>query len=255
MKKQNKQNPTSNPRSSKPTQGTWLIGKHAVLAALNANRRQVHELWLGPRYADTPPAVPEGCKILERDGKVFDEKFPNRPHQHMAAKVGPLPDVQLEELLENNMLVLLDQVSDPHNLGAVLRSCAAFDVGGLILPGHNSAPITEATAKAASGALEMVPVVQDVNLNQAIQKLKEHDFWIVGLEGEADQTLSEIDLKSGKIALVCGSEGSGLRKLVRENCDFLAKLPISQQMESLNVSVAAGIALYEVNQQQTYDGV
>jgi 23S rRNA (guanosine2251-2'-O)-methyltransferase len=167
-------------------------------------------------------------------------------HQGIAALVMPLEQFILDEMLEKEgVLLILDQVSDPHNVGAILRSAAAFDAIGIIAPKDNSAPETATMAKAASGALDLVPRITVTNLASAMRELKDAGWWIIGLDGIATRTLG--DIKFGKkTVLVLGAEGKGMRRLTAESCDELAKLPISPRMESLNVSNAAALALYEV---------
>ncbi len=170
-------------------------------------------------------------------------------HQGIAAEVAPLDGWAMEDALRDAptecVLMVLDQVTDPHNIGAILRSAAAFGVRALILA-RDHAPSEGATmAKIACGALEIVPLVYVANLARAMEQIKQAGFWIVGLEGEAKQTLHAHGL-SGRLAVVLGAEGKGLRRLTLEACDLLARLPIRAQMESLNVSNAAAIALYEL---------
>jgi 23S rRNA (guanosine2251-2'-O)-methyltransferase len=165
----------------------------------------------------------------------------------MVAEVEKLPDIWLGELLdgapERRPLLVLDQVTDPHNVGAILRSAAAFDARGIVTQDRHAPPESGALAKAASGALETVPWVRVVNLSRALDEMAEAGFWRVGLTGEAEMTLAEA-LGPPRVALVLGAEGEGMRQNTESHCDALAKLPISDRIESLNVSNAAAIALY-----------
>jgi 23S rRNA (guanosine2251-2'-O)-methyltransferase len=230
----------------KPNKTNLIIGRHAVESALTRGKREVLEVWFA-RNDDPLKKIAEirGIRVLGKDRKEFDRHFPGRAHQGVAARVCMLPKLVLEDVLEADLLVLLDRVTDPHNLGAILRSADAFGCGAVIVPAHHRSPVTEVVAKAASGALETVPLIEVVNLNQAIEKLKTHEYWVIGLDSTATEELSAIP-RSRKTALVMGSEGRGLRQLVARNCDLIARLPMLGTVESLNVSVAAGIALYEL---------
>jgi 23S rRNA (guanosine2251-2'-O)-methyltransferase len=239
--------------------GHWLYGLHAVKAALDNPRRKVLRLL----------ATDEAIAAIAGNRSSFKEMYPqiavesatrelisqllppHAVHQGAALLADPLGDVALEDVLDevdeqqNAVILVLDQVTDPQNVGAILRSAAAFNVAAVVVPDRHSPPETAALAKAASGAIEMVPLVRVVNLARALELLKQAGFWTAGLAGEATQTLAAANL-SGKIALVLGAEGEGLRRLTREHCDILVKLPISPRMESLNVSAAAAVALYEL---------
>jgi 23S rRNA (guanosine2251-2'-O)-methyltransferase len=169
------------------------------------------------------------------------------PHQGVVVEVEPLEDAWLEEVLqgapERAVLLVLDQVTDPHNVGAILRSAAAFGAAGIVTQDRHSPPESGVVAKAASGALERVPWVRVVNLARALDEVGEAAFWRIGLAGDADTDLREA-LGPQRVALVLGAEGAGLRPNTREHCDALARLPISDAVESLNVSNAAAVALY-----------
>lgn len=172
-------------------------------------------------------------------------------HQGIALAAAPLPTLSLEKAAGPGQagdaatvtVLVLDRISDPQNLGAILRSAVAFGVRAVILPHRQSAELGGATAKAASGALDMIPIVEVTNLARTLDQLKELGYWRAGLDGQAAQTLNEAP-RFDRLALVLGAEGSGIRRLVAEKCDLLLRLPISDRMESLNVSVACGIALY-----------
>jgi 23S rRNA (guanosine2251-2'-O)-methyltransferase len=176
---------------------------------------------------------------------------PGAVHQGVALLAKTLKPWQLEDVIahlgnaERAIVVALDQVTDPHNIGAVLRSAAAFGAAAVVLPDRNAPEISGTLAKSASGAVEHVPLVRVVNLNRALDQLKKAGFWSVGLAGEAEATLASHKL-TGRVCLVLGSEGDGLRRLTRESCDLMARLPTQGPVASLNVSNAAAIALYEM---------
>jgi len=193
----------------------------------------------------------EPIRVLGRDD--FAALLPyDAVHQGLAVDVEPLAEPDLEDVLRRaamlsgrTVVVLLDQVSDPHNVGAVLRSASAFGALAVVLPIHGAPAIAGALAKAASGALESVPLVRVVNLARTLDRLKDAAFWICGLDETSSQTLAALDLGE-RVALVFGSEGGGLRRLVRERCDHLARLPTCSEQPTLNVSSAAAVALYEL---------
>lgn len=231
---------------------TRFWGRHAVIAALANPERRVTKLW-GTRDAltrlDLPPVLP----VVYADVADLGRMVPHdAPHQGMVAEVDPLEDIWLEELIEQGMdqrrpLLVLDQVTDPHNVGAILRSAAAFDALGIVTQDRHAPPESGALAKAASGALELVPWVRVVNLSRALDEMRDGGFWRIGLAGETRTTLAEA-AGPAKVALVLGAEGEGLRQNVAAHCDAIARLPISPKVESLNVSNAAAIALYAITQ-------
>ncbi len=228
----------------------WLYGQHAVAAALaNPDRPCYRVLATEGTLAAIEPAARARAITPEKvlPDRIAQLLSPDSPHQGLAASVGPLPDRDPEELGTNpearSLVLALDQVNDPRNLGAILRTAAALGVEGVILPDRRSAELGGACAKAASGALDLVPLVEVVNLGRTLADLKRRGYWIVGLDASGPAALETLDLPP-RIVLVLGSEGEGLRRLVAEQCDHLARLKIDPRMESLNVSVAAGIALY-----------
>jgi 23S rRNA (guanosine2251-2'-O)-methyltransferase len=194
------------------------------------------------------PGAPE---LMDR-GALARLLPPDSVHQGIAAAVDPLPQRELADIVAAiedgpgpHIVVLLDQVSDPHNVGAILRSAAAFAALALVVPEHGAPHVTGVLAKAASGALEAVPLVRAGNLARALERLKAAQFWCVGLDAAAPQNLATLALPP-RVALVLGAEGVGLRRLTRERCDFLAHLPTRAPGASLNVSTAAALALYEL---------
>ena len=223
-------------------------GRHAVLAALANPERTVRRVW-GTREAllalDLPPVLPVTFADVADLGRLVPA---DAPHQGLVAEVEPLNDIWLGDLLESGVgnmrpLVVLDQVTDPHNVGAVLRSAAAFNALGLVTQDRHAPPESGALARAASGALELVPWARVVNLARALDEIAEAGFWRIGLTGRAGQTVATA-MGTARIALVLGSEGEGMRQNTEAHCDDLAKLPISPRVESLNISNAAAIALY-----------
>lgn len=223
----------------------WLYGIHAVEAALLNPERTIRRIIaVRDLHADIPhdPRYPKPEILEYREIELM--MGPGAVHQGIACEVEPLEHAHLDEVIRGDKpLILLDQVTDPHNVGAILRSAAAFDAAAVIMTKDHSPSETAVMAKAASGALDLVPLVTVVNLAAAIREIQEAGYWTVGLTGEAKQTITEAKL-SRKTALVLGAEGHGMRRLTAESCDILAKLPISERMESLNVSNAAAVALY-----------
>lgn len=233
----------------KPSGGAYfLYGRHPVEAALANPARKPRRLLATKNAAATLPLLPADLAAQLVTSEELAALLPEGAvHQGIALEVLPLGDGNLDALAaKDRPIVILDQVTDPHNIGAILRSAAAFDAAGVIVMKHNAPDETGVLAKSASGALEIVPVVRVPNLVQAMEYLKKKGYWCAGLDGQATQTLAEAKM-TAKTVLVMGAEGAGLRRLTAEHCDLLVKLPISSKMESLNVSNAAAIALYELN--------
>ena len=229
-----------------------LWGRHAVIAALANPDRTVKRIW-GTREAlaalDLPPVLPiTFCEVTDLARMVPGDA----PHQGLVAEVLPLDDVVLVDVLQYELdndsrrpFVVLDQVTDPHNIGAVLRSAAAFDAAAIITQDRHSPPESGVVAKAASGALETVPWIRVVNLARALDEVAEAGWWRIGLAGDSDTEIATT-LDGSRVALVLGAEGDGMRHNTRDHCDQIVRLPISPRMESLNISNAAAIALYAV---------
>jgi 23S rRNA (guanosine2251-2'-O)-methyltransferase len=240
----------------------WLYGRHTVTAALaNPERRWRRLVVLAGQEAEARSLLAAAAakqssqadpslEVLRRE--AFTALLPaGAVHQGFALEVEPLLKVSLDDFLREAktvrarcVVLALDQVSDPQNIGAVLRSAAAFGGRAVVIATHGAPAITGALAKAASGAIDRVPLVRVVNLARSLAQLKAAGFWICGLDETADQRLAALDL-GPRVVLVLGSEGSGLRRLVREQCDHLARLPTSALQPTLNVSNAAAVALYE----------
>ncbi|HEX8446305.1 MAG TPA: 23S rRNA (guanosine(2251)-2'-O)-methyltransferase RlmB [Sphingomonas sp.] len=236
-------------RPSSPAPGRPRIwGRHPVLAALANPNRDVRRIW-GTQEALAGLDIDKAIPVTYAQGPDLGRLVPNdAPHQGMVIEVDPLPDIWLGDLLDlgrddQRPLVVLDQVTDPHNVGAIMRSAVAFGALGLITQDRHSPPESGALARSASGALEQLPWVRVVNLARALDEIAEANYWRIGLTGDAPQTL-ETALGTSKLALVLGSEGEGMRANTEAHCDALARLPISADVESLNVSNAAAIALY-----------
>jgi len=235
-------------RTSKGAVRLW--GRHAVEAALLNPDRQFRKLWathdgVESLNGDLPPDFP-----LELAGPEDLARLVSRdaPHQGLVLECDPLDDLFIEDVLTGEAdrpIIVLDQVTDPHNVGAILRSAAAFNAAAIITQDRHAPPEGGVLGKAASGALEIVPWVRVVNLSRALEEIAEAGYWRIGLTGAAEATFGEA-LPTGPVALVLGAEGDGLRANVAAHCDALARLPISAAMESLNVSNAAAIALYAI---------
>lgn len=235
------------PRHASSPEGIyWLYGLHAATAALANPQREVKRVLLTRNAADKLVLEKRHPRPETAEPAALEKLLgPDAVHQGIALQVKPLESPEIHELPHECPILLLDQVTDPHNVGAILRSAAAFGADAVVVLKHGAPREGGAMAKAAAGALDLVPLVTATNLVAAIEELKKAGYWVAGLDGEATQTLADAKL-SAKTALVLGSEGRGLRRLVGEHCDLLVKLPILPQMESLNVSNAAAIALYEL---------
>ena len=236
---------------AKAADGLWLYGLHAVRAALVNPLRKVKRAVLTARAAEEI-----GAKLLGRvrheiaDGDAVARLLPaGAVHQGVALSCEPLPRRDLNDALTDSprrrIVLVLDQISDPHNAGAILRSAAAFGVSAVVVQDRHAPPEYGALAKSASGALDIVPVVTVVNIARALEELGKLGFWRIALAGDGEAPLKDA-AGAGDVALVLGSEGSGIRRLVRERCDAAAFVPIEPAMDSLNVSNATAIALYEL---------
>jgi 23S rRNA (guanosine2251-2'-O)-methyltransferase len=240
------------PSTPRP-EGLWLYGLHPVRAALANPARKLKKAILTSHAAEEI-----GAKLLGRVRYEIAEAEavsrllpPGSVHQGVALSCEPLQKRTLEEVLTaasgRRIVLVLDQITDPHNAGAILRTAAAFGVAAVVVQDRNAPPESGVLAKAASGALDIVPIVSAVNLSRELETLGKLGFWRIALAGDGDGPLKEA-APAGDVALVLGSEGSGIRRLVRAHCDSGAFIPIAPQMESLNVSNAAAIALYELGQ-------
>ena len=239
-------------KRSKGQQNTdlWLFGHHAVAAALDNPNRHIL------RGIATKNALGALVDAANHPFEVSDSATisrilpPGAVHQGIAVLASPLPEQDLETVVPSpdapgQTVIILDQVTDPHNVGAILRSAAAFGAKAVIQQDRNGAPATGTLAKAASGALEWIPLINVTNLARALRELADWGYFRIGLTDEVELDLTDADT-SGHVALVLGAEGKGLRHLTRQNCDVLAKLPTTGAPASLNVSNAAAVAMYEV---------
>lgn len=233
-------------------------GRHAVMAAIDNPDRRIIKIW-GTRDTVTALDLPPNMPVAYCDVTDLARFVPkDAPHQGIVVEVAPLEDVWLGDILDAHEddprpILILDQVTDPHNVGAIFRSAAAFDAIAVVTQDRHAPPESGVLAKSASGALEIVPWVRVVNLARALEEIAEHGYWRIGLAGHAEVTLAEA-LAPQRNALVLGAEGDGMRHNIEEHCDQLAKLPISDAMESLNVSNAAAIALYAAATAQNAKG-
>jgi 23S rRNA (guanosine2251-2'-O)-methyltransferase len=233
-----------------PGHGLWLYGRHAVEAALANPQRSCHRLLATAEARARLGGAAErpGLEVVTVERAEIDRRLgAETVHQGLALSVAPLPRQDLRRACApepgRNLVLMLDQISDPHNVGAILRTAAAFEVRAVVMAERRAAPLGGAVAKAASGALDLVPVVEVVNLARALDELAALGYWRIALDGAAEPTIAAAP-DAENLVLVLGAEGEGVRRLVREHCDFAARLPIAPAMESLNVSVACGIALY-----------
>ena len=247
--------------SNEQTDIDLTYGRHAVLAALKSDR-QINRIWLtdkllghGQFYPLVKAAKATGTIIDEVDARRLSQLTQGGNHQGIAAQVAPYVYWNLETLIErakstpDPVVLIADGIEDPHNLGAIVRTAEALGVQGIIIPQRRAVGVTSTVMKVATGALENIAIARVVNLNQAILKLKDAGFWIYGTTADTDNMLHQTNF-SGSVGLVIGSEGQGLSKLTEKNCDQLVAIPLVGRTPSLNASVAAAIALYEVFRQR-----
>lgn len=238
---------------------TKIYGFHSVESAILNNPKGVKKIFLeknrrDKRMKDLLVLLKENkINFVLEDKKVF-EKISNKKTRGVIAEYEQskaFVEKDLIEILkrENVFLLILDGVQDPHNLGAILRTANAVGVDAVIAPKDRAVGITSTVHKISSGAVEKTPFIQVTNLTQTLRQIKKEDVWVYGLSGESEKSLYQIDLK-GRVSIVMGSEGKGLRRLTQENCDELVKIPMAGSVESLNVSVATGVALFEALRQR-----
>ena len=239
---------------------SWIVGINPVEGALANDPSRLREILVeqgthNPRVAElVDEAKRLGVRVHSRPRAMLDRISGHARHQGVAANY-EVPAAKSEHDLAgllaagDALLLVLDGVTDPHNLGACLRSAAAAGVAAVIVPKDRAAGITPVVRRASAGAVDRVPLVEVTNMARVLRQLKDAGVWLTGLAGDAERSLYDIDL-TGKVALVLGGEGEGMRRLTREACDHLARIPMPGAMESLNVSVAAGVALFEAVRQR-----
>ncbi|MFP3011917.1 MAG: 23S rRNA (guanosine(2251)-2'-O)-methyltransferase RlmB [Rickettsia sp.] len=227
----------------------YMYGKHPVFSALNNPKRQIENILCTREIFDTNKKLigTRSYEIVNND--ILSKLLENQTHQGIAAKVRPIFSYNLEDVDIKNpkcKIAILDQITDTQNIGAIIRSAAAFDINAIILPQDNSPNESGSIAKAACGTLELIPIIKVTNLRSCMNYLKKHGFWIIGLTGSTNDYFTD-KLISDKMALVFGSEDKGMRRLVEETCDYLATIPISKRVKSLNVSNAASIIFHSLH--------
>ncbi len=227
-----------------------VYGRRAVREALRG-RRDVLEVWASERAIAAEPWLSDGVRVHVKPERELTEEAGTRDHQGVVARVEPYRYADAFELAAepSPLLVCLDRVTDPHNLGAVCRSADGAGASGVIVPAHGSARVTPAVCRASAGAVEHVRVAVVPNLARYLEEVKGSDLWVYGAAGKAGKPMWETDLKGGA-AFVFGAEGRGLRPLVRRTCDELVSIPLAGNVDSLNVSVAAAVLLYEARRQR-----
>ncbi|MFM2079070.1 MAG: hypothetical protein RJA49_2960 [Actinomycetota bacterium] len=244
--------------------GEQVEGRQAVRELLIAGKRRVKEVWVSGELAETEIlgdiveiARSMRVQVTEVARKRLENQARSEAPQGVLAFAAPLQEVELSALLKRSgntppFLVAVDGVTDPGNLGALLRCCDGAGVNGVVLPRHRAVHITPTAAKSAAGAIEHVPMALVGGLPAALERMREAGIWVVGLDDEADKSLFEIeDLAKEAICLVLGAEGNGLSRLVRERCDLIVSIPMRGRLSSLNVSAAAALATYEVTRHRT----
>lgn len=250
-KRNSKKPPTRNQLTSSPKRGSRFLiyGKHPVEAAIQNSRRQIHNIYCLEKKASEYQKLigSQQCKLV--DAKYLQQILgDNAVHQGIAAEIAPMPDLHYKELELNDgfdRIAILDQISDPQNFGAIIRSCAAFGVTKIIIPTDGSPEENGTIAKAAAGCMELVNIARVTNLAATMAYLKDQGFWIAGLDAGGKDKINEM-AKVEKLAIVIGSEGKGMRRLTKENCDYIVSIKIAENVESLNAATAASIVLHGV---------
>lgn len=238
-----------------PRQGELITGRIPVLECLKARRRPARKLFvLGTgKGLDEIREAAKNLQIVEANRDLLDKISGEQVHQGVVLQAAPLPLIDLSVWIERSpaeaFCAVLDEIEDPHNFGAIVRSAAALGAAGVIFGKDRAAPLSPAALKSAAGAMEHMPLIQVTNISRAVDELKKANFWCAALDADGEKDLWHADLK-GRTAVVIGNEGEGLRRLVRESCDFAVRIPISGPITSLNASVSAALALAECARQR-----
>lgn len=242
---------------------TQISGRNPVIEALKANT-PINKIFLAKGTTGSTREIKalareKNIPLQEVEPEKINQLAENKAHQGVLAMMATREYIEIEDLVRGSkereeppLLVILDELEDPHNLGAIIRTVDAVGASGVIIPKRRSVSLTETVAKASAGAVEYVPVARVPNLVQTMEYLKQEGFWIVGADAEAEEIYWKSDLK-GPLALVVGGEGKGIGRLVKEHCDFLIRLPMKGHINSLNASVSAALILYEVSRQRSME--
>jgi 23S rRNA (guanosine2251-2'-O)-methyltransferase len=229
----------------------YIFGKNTIMTRLQKGE-DIEEVLISSHFNDARfIKFFDSMKVTRVSDSELDRLTGGVVHQGIVARIKTYEFTSLDKLLKllngvsNPLLVMLDGIEDPHNFGAILRSCEAMGVQGVLVPKHRSAPLNATVAKVSTGAIEFIPVIQVTNLTQTIQRLKEKGFWVVGAEATNANDYREVDYQMPTL-LVIGSEGKGISRLVLEQCDFKVKLPMLGKINSLNASVATAVLLYQI---------
>ena len=243
-----------------------VYGVHPLQQALSLGKRDCHKIIL--EKGDPPTRLAPLLKLAENhrarvetlSPDAFRKKYGKLNHQGIVGYFSPIQTLDLETLIEQSYqscphpaLVLADEIQDPQNLGALIRSAWVLGLQGLVLPKHRSAPLNETVAKCSAGAIESLPIATVSNLKQGAEILKEKGFWIVGVDMEGDKACYEFDFNT-PVALIIGGEEKGVRPILKKACDFTVSIPMAGELDSLNLSTAAAIVFYEINKQRTVPG-
>jgi 23S rRNA (guanosine2251-2'-O)-methyltransferase len=236
----------------------FVYGRNVIREIIDGNKREIHEIHMIDRIKEAgdilTAAKAKNIKVIFETREKLNKFTGTEKNQGIAAVIDDVTTVSLEEFLcthndEKMTIAILDEIEDPHNFGAIIRSCEVLGVCGIIIPSRRSAPINDTVFKTSSGAIDLIDIIEVVNVNQAMEVLKKNGFWIYGMDMSGDKFLDEVEFDR-KTAVVLGNEGSGVRALVKKHCDFMVKIRQAGKLDSLNVSNAAAIVFYQVMQQR-----